>query len=121
MNRALSAASGAAALPRAMQQLQSLAGMIGQTPLLHLTVGFRGQTYTLCAKAESYNLTGSIKDRMAWRILRDAVAGARSTARASRSTFAVACSCSGASTTAPRNHVRTAPTAFTSAAKRDVE
>ncbi len=73
MNRALSAAVGAAALPRAMQQLQSLAGMIGQTPLLHLTVGFRGKTYTLCAKAESYNLTGSIKDRMAWRILRDAV------------------------------------------------
>lgn len=73
MNLRTHTPAAAAALPRAMQQLQSLAGMIGRTPLLQLTLGFRGQAYTVCAKAESYNLTGSIKDRMAWRILRDAV------------------------------------------------
>jgi cysteine synthase A len=60
------------ALRGTLQQLQDLAGMIGHTPLLRLTLGYRGHTYTICAKAESYNLTGSIKDRMAWRILHEA-------------------------------------------------
>ncbi len=61
----------------ALHRLHALAGMIGHTPLLHLTLGFRGNVYTVCAKAESYNLTGSIKDRMAWRILHEAATQGR--------------------------------------------
>lgn len=80
MNRLNASRAGTAAPNTAiLQRLQSLAGMVGNTPLLHLTLGFRGQTYTVCAKAESYNLTGSIKDRMAWRILHEAALEGRLT------------------------------------------
>jgi cysteine synthase A len=73
MTLATHAFTAASPQPRALSQLQDLAGMIGHTPLLRLSLRWRGQTYTVCAKAESYNLTGSIKDRMAWRILHEAV------------------------------------------------
>ena len=56
-----------------LQKLNDLAALIGHTPLLHLRLRYQDQVFNIGAKAESYNLTGSIKDRMAWRILRDAV------------------------------------------------
>ena len=46
-------------------RLGALAGLIGQTPLLAIRVRVRGRLATVYAKAEFYNLTGSIKDRMA--------------------------------------------------------
>ncbi|MCC7198511.1 MAG: PLP-dependent cysteine synthase family protein [Gammaproteobacteria bacterium] len=43
--------------------------MIGNTPLLRLRFRYRGEPRVLYAKAEHMNLTGSIKDRMAFHIL----------------------------------------------------
>ncbi len=50
-----------------------LASMIGGTPLLRLDLRCAGSDVTVYAKAESYNFSGSIKDRMALMILRNAV------------------------------------------------
>ncbi|MCL4142631.1 UNVERIFIED_CONTAM: hypothetical protein GTU68_047968 [Idotea baltica] len=44
--------------------------MIGHTPLLTIDLTWKGKPRTVYAKAEHYNLTGSIKDRMALSILR---------------------------------------------------
>ena len=46
--------------------------MIGNTPLLEIRLNYRGEARTIYAKAEYYNLTGSIKDRMAFHILQKA-------------------------------------------------
>jgi cysteine synthase A len=43
---------------------------VGNTPLLAIDVSYRDRKYTLYAKAEHMNMTGSIKDRMALHILR---------------------------------------------------
>lgn len=53
-------------------QLEALARLIGNTPLL--AIGFRHGAFTgtVFAKCEHLNLTGSIKDRMALHILRQA-------------------------------------------------
>jgi cysteine synthase len=54
------------------QTLETLSRLVGCTPLLALDVRFRGKVRRIYAKAESYNFTGSIKDRMALHILRKA-------------------------------------------------
>jgi cysteine synthase A len=46
--------------------------MIGNTPLLAVRFAFRGQERVIYAKAEHLNMTGSIKDRMAFHILKRA-------------------------------------------------
>jgi cysteine synthase A len=51
-----------------------LGRLVGNTPLLAIRFRYRGQERVLHAKAEHFNLTGSIKDRMALHILRSAVA-----------------------------------------------
>lgn len=56
------------------KRLSSLAGMIGRTPLLAVHMRWKGMRRVVFAKAEHYNLTGSIKDRMALNILRCAYA-----------------------------------------------
>jgi cysteine synthase A len=58
--------------PGIEQRLKSLARMIGNTPMLAIQFTFRGRPRVLYAKAEHFNLTGSIKDRMALHILRRA-------------------------------------------------
>lgn len=52
------------------KRFSSLAGMIGRTPLLAIHLRRRGERRVIFAKAEHYNLTGSIKDRMALNILK---------------------------------------------------
>lgn len=59
---------------RTQQTLASLAGLIGRTPLLAVHLRWKGKPRTVFAKAEHYNLTGSIKDRMALNIFRCAYA-----------------------------------------------
>ena len=54
------------------ERLKGLKAMIGNTPLLAVNFTFRGQRRRIYAKAEHMNMTGSIKDRMAYHILRDA-------------------------------------------------
>ena len=46
--------------------------LIGNTPLLEISFKYRGEERKIYAKAEYYNLTGSIKDRVAYYILRKA-------------------------------------------------
>lgn len=48
--------------------------MIGNTPLLGIHFTYRGRQRVIYAKAEHVNMTGSIKDRMAFHILRKAYA-----------------------------------------------
>ena len=50
-------------------RLRSLGALIGRTPLISIRLRHRGREHVIHAKAEHYNLTGSIKDRMALSIL----------------------------------------------------
>ncbi len=51
-------------------RLNGLGHWIGNTPLLAIDLVFDGQERTIYAKSENLNMTGSIKDRMAYHILR---------------------------------------------------
>jgi cysteine synthase A len=53
-------------------RFQALKYMIGNTPLLAINCVFRGKERVVYAKAEHLNMTGSIKDRMAYHILKKA-------------------------------------------------
>ena len=53
-------------------RFNELRHMIGNTPLLALHFNFRGKQRVIYAKAEHINMTGSIKDRMAFHILKKA-------------------------------------------------
>lgn len=57
------------AVPVSSSYVESL---IGNTPLLAIHCHFRGERRTVFAKAEHLNLSGSIKDRMAFHILKSA-------------------------------------------------
>lgn len=50
----------------------ALRHMVGNTPLLAVHFRYQGESRTLYAKAEYFNMTGSIKDRMAFHVLRRA-------------------------------------------------
>lgn len=49
--------------------IQHLKSMIGNTPLLEIHFTYKGEKRTIFAKAENLNMTGSIKDRMAYHII----------------------------------------------------
>ena len=51
-------------------RLNGLGHWVGNTPLLAIDFTFDGQPRVLYAKAENMNMTGSIKDRMAYHIIR---------------------------------------------------
>jgi cysteine synthase A len=57
-----------------MRPVESLAALVGHTPLLEIRYRFDGQPRRLFAKWEIMNMTGSVKDRMALHILRRAQA-----------------------------------------------
>jgi len=57
-----------------IDRLHGLSSLIGNTPLLQIECRFRGRPRRVFAKAENLNLTGSIKDRMAFHILERAYA-----------------------------------------------
>ena len=59
------------AIPKGAEHLCRL---VGNTPLLEITFRYRADVRKLYAKAEYRNFTGSIKDRMAFHILRAAYA-----------------------------------------------
>ena len=56
----------------ASSKFKDLKHLIGNTPLLAIRCHFRGKERVVYAKAEHLNLTGSIKDRMAFHILKKA-------------------------------------------------
>ena len=47
--------------------------LIGNTPMIKIFYEYKGNQRYLYAKLEYYNLTGSIKDRVAYRIISDAI------------------------------------------------
>ena len=53
-------------------KFNSLEKLIGKTPLIRITYKYKGEIKTCCCKAEWYNLSGSIKDRVAYYILKKA-------------------------------------------------
>lgn len=55
-----------------LQRMKGLSTLIGNTPLLAIDFNYKGTDRTIYAKAEYLNLTGSIKDRMAYHILNKA-------------------------------------------------
>lgn len=55
-----------------IQHLYNILPLIGDTPLLAISFQYRGAERTIYAKAEFFNMTGSIKDRMAFTILEQA-------------------------------------------------
>lgn len=64
------AASPIAHVPTCQEaRLRALSALIGRTPMLSIRLRFRGKERVIHAKAEHYNLTGSIKDRMALSII----------------------------------------------------
>ena len=62
----------AMAIEKAPARFRQLKHMIGNTPLLAIRFAFRGTERVIYAKAEHLNMTGSIKDRMAFHILKRA-------------------------------------------------
>jgi cysteine synthase A len=56
------------------RSINGLSSLIGNTPLLEIEFTFKNKPYTLYAKAEHLNMTGSIKDRMALYIIKEAYA-----------------------------------------------
>ena len=52
--------------------LKSIEKLIGNTPLICIEYKFKNQTRHMFAKLEWFNLTGSIKDRSAFEIIKDA-------------------------------------------------
>lgn len=55
-----------------LRKIRGLKTLIGNTPLLAIDLEFNGEPRTIYAKAENLNMTGSIKDRMAIHILKEA-------------------------------------------------
>ena len=53
-------------------KLSHLWSMVGHTPMLELHYAFQGKHRKIYVKCEHYNLTGSIKDRMALYVLQRA-------------------------------------------------
>lgn len=54
------------------KKFDSISGMIGKTPLLEIKLNYKGRPRTVFAKAEYLNLSGSIKDRVAFHIMKKA-------------------------------------------------
>ena len=61
-------------LTPAISRFRALARLIGNTPMLAIELTYRGEPRLIYAKFEQFNLTGSIKDRMALHILQKAYA-----------------------------------------------
>ena len=54
------------------EKFDGLAALIGHTPMLEISLLYKGEPRIVYAKAEYYNYSGSIKDRVAAHILRQA-------------------------------------------------
>ncbi len=59
------------------QRFDAVSCLVGNTPLLGIHFEYRARPRTIYAKSEQLNLTGSIKDRMALHILKQAYATGR--------------------------------------------
>lgn len=55
-----------------LEKFEGLAAMVGNTPMLEISLKYKGEDRKVYAKAEYYNYSGSIKDRIAYHIMRQA-------------------------------------------------
>lgn len=55
-----------------IEKFQGLSAMVGNTPLLEISLKYKGEERKVYAKAEYYNYSGSIKDRIAYHIMKNA-------------------------------------------------
>lgn len=55
-----------------LKKLNDISGLIGNTPLVKITYSYNKKVFNVFAKLEWYNLSGSIKDRIALQILKNA-------------------------------------------------
>jgi cysteine synthase A len=55
-----------------VNKFESLQSLVGNTPLLEITLKYKGEIRKVYAKAEYYSFSGSIKDRIAYYILKKA-------------------------------------------------
>ena len=53
--------------------MSKITNLIGNTPMIKIEYEIEGKIKSLYAKLEYYNLTGSIKDRTAYYIIKDAM------------------------------------------------
>jgi cysteine synthase A len=53
-----------------IRKIEQIRSLIGNTPLLEINFRYKGDERKIYAKSENLNMTGSIKDRMAYTILR---------------------------------------------------
>jgi cysteine synthase A len=51
-------------------RVAQISALIGNTPLLQINLKYKGERRTIYAKAENMNMTGSIKDRIAFHIIK---------------------------------------------------
>ena len=52
------------------KRFEKIKNLIGNTPLLQINLRYKGEQRKIFAKAEYFNLTGSIKDRVAYYIMK---------------------------------------------------
>jgi cysteine synthase A len=64
-------------MDRANDRIKQLSGLIGNTPMLEIRFNYKNQPRLIYAKAENLNMTGSIKDRMAFHIIKKAYQSGR--------------------------------------------
>jgi cysteine synthase len=55
-----------------LEKFEGLATMVGNTPLLEISLKYKGEDRKVYTKAEYYNYSGSIKDRIAYHIMKQA-------------------------------------------------
>ena len=58
--------------PSVVRRVRGLRCLVGNTPLLAISLEFKGEERVVYAKAENLNMTGSIKDRMVLHIIQKA-------------------------------------------------
>lgn len=55
-----------------LEKFEGLAAMVGNTPMLEISLKYKGEDRNVYAKAEYYNYSGSTKDRIAYHIMKQA-------------------------------------------------
>ncbi|MPN22177.1 Cysteine synthase [bioreactor metagenome] len=55
-----------------LEKFRGLKAMIGNTPMLEIILNYRAEQRKVYVKAEYYNYSGSIKDRIAFHIMKNA-------------------------------------------------
>ena len=57
-------------MEKIVENLNKIEKLIGNTPLVEITYSYKEEVQKVYAKLEYYNISGSVKDRMAYYILK---------------------------------------------------